>query len=181
METHTESRPRLGAILPLAGFAVLAVFLAVGLTRDPSDIPSELLDRPVPAFTATTLDGGTVSEAALRGEPLLLNVFGSWCTACLIEHPLLMDVGKEVRLVGMNWRDDDDAAREWLRRHGDPYVLIVTDPDSDLAVDFGVTGAPETFVIDASGTIRHKHTGPISDADWQRTLRPLLRSLSQTP
>ena len=169
------------ALLPLLAFGALAVFLAIGLTRDPSSIPTELLDRPVPAFSAQTLDGASVDQGALSGQTALLNVFGSWCTACLVEHPLLMELGDEVRLVGLNWRDDPEDARAWLARHGDPYDLIIADPSSRLAIEFGVTGAPETFVVDAGGTIRFKHTGPISDADWRQTLQPLLQSLSETP
>ena len=169
------------ALLPLGLFIALAGFLAFGLTRDPSALPTQLLDQPLPEFSAQTLDGETVTRAALVGEPALVNVFGSWCTACLVEHPLLMQLPSGTRLIGLNWRDQNDKARAWLARHGDPYDLIVTDPRSDLAVRLGVTGAPETFVIDAQGRIRYKHTGPILPTDWSDTVKPLLQALRDPP
>ena len=166
-------------LIPLAVFAGLAIFFAVGLTRDPTQLPSELIDRPLPAFEMTTLSGEPVTQNVLMGEPALLNVFGSWCVACLVEHPLFMELTEDpnVKLVGVNWRDTRENANRWLGLHGDPYSLILFDPDSRLAIDLGVTGAPETFVLDAQGCIRYKHTGPVSADDWSQTLRPLLQSL----
>ena len=168
-------------LLPLALFGALTVFLAIGLTRDPTQLPSQLLDRPVPDFALRTLDGAPVTQESLAGEAALVNVFGSWCTACLYEHPLLMRESGAVRLVGINWRDDPEKARAWLARHGDPYDLIIADPESRLAIDLGVAGAPETFVIDREGRIRYKHSGPISELDWSQTLAPLLAELSRAP
>ncbi|MGB6229503.1 MAG: DsbE family thiol:disulfide interchange protein [Litorimonas sp.] len=169
----------LKALVPLALFLGLAVFLAVGLTRDPSQLPSELIDRPVPEFELTTLDGEPVTEADLAGEVALLNIFGSWCVACLAEHPLFMELSgtPDFHMIGVNWRDRRDKANSWLERHGDPYDLIVFDPDSRLAIDLGVTGAPETYVIDRSGRIRYKHVGVVTQAVWEDELRPLMAAL----
>lgn len=169
----------LKSLIPLAIFAGLAIFFAIGLTRDPTQLPSELIDRPLPEFEMMTLSGEAVTHDKLLGEPALLNVFGSWCVACLIEHPLFMELTEDpdFKLVGVNWRDTRENANRWLIRHGDPYDLILFDPESRLAIDLGVTGAPETFVLDAKGRIRYKHTGPISADDWANTLRPLIQSL----
>lgn len=169
----------LKSLIPLAIFAGLAIFFAIGLTRDPTQLPSELIDRPLPEFEMTTLSGEAVTHDKLLGEPSLLNVFGSWCVACLIEHPLFMELTEDpdFKLVGVNWRDTREDANRWLTRHGDPYDLILFDPESRLAIDLGVTGAPETFVLDAKGQIRYKHTGPVSADDWANTLRPLIQSL----
>lgn len=174
----------LKALVPLILFAGLAVFLAIGLTRDPSALPSELIDRPLPDFALTTLEGEPVTRDDLLGEVAMLNVFGSWCVACLAEHPLFMDLSDDpdFKLIGVNWRDTRDKARSWLDRHGDPYDRILFLEDSRFVIDLGVTGAPETFVIDAKGRIRYKHTGIVTDADWTQTLSPLITRLrAETP
>ena len=169
----------LKGLIPLALFAGLAIFLAIGLTRDPSILPSELIDRPLPEFEVETLAGATVTTDDLKGEVALLNVFGSWCVACLAEHPLFMelDAQPDFILIGVNWRDTREKANQWLARHGDPYDQILFDPDSRLAIDLGVTGAPETFVIDATGNIRYKHTGIVTQDVWENRLRPLMQDL----
>ncbi|MEM7730308.1 MAG: DsbE family thiol:disulfide interchange protein [Pseudomonadota bacterium] len=172
--------PRLlKGLIPLALFAGLAVFLAIGLTRDPSILPSEMIDRPLPEFEMQTLSGETVATSDLVGEVALLNVFGSWCVACLSEHPLFMELAgdPDVTMIGVNWRDTRPKAESWLDRHGDPYDLILFDPDSSLAIDLGVTGAPETFVIDARGNIRYKHTGIVTQDIWENRLQPLMADL----
>jgi cytochrome c biogenesis protein CcmG/thiol:disulfide interchange protein DsbE len=171
-------------LIPLALFAVLAIFLAIGLTRDPSKLPSELIDRPLPSFEMETLSGDPVTSTDLVGEVAMLNVFGSWCVACLVEHPLMMELTARgaVKIIGVNWRDTKDNANRWLARHGDPYETIIFDADSRLAIDLGVTGAPETFILDRDGRIRYKHTGPITQDTWDETLRPLINTLNaETP
>jgi len=171
---------KLKGLIPLGLFAGLAIFLAIGLTRDPSKLPSELIDRPFPAFEMTTLSGDLITRGDLIGEAALVNVFGSWCVACLVEHPVLMELsrGDEVKLIGVNWRDSREAANIWLDRHGNPYDPIIFDASSTLAIDLGVTGAPETFIIDKAGQIRYKHVGPITADVWEETLRPLINSLN---
>lgn len=178
-EIMGTARQWIKALVPLALFIGLGVFLAGGLTRDPSVLPSELIDRPVPMFEMQTLSGETIDQTALEGEVTLLNIFGSWCVACLVEHPVLMELQKSsnVRLVGVNWRDQRDKARAWLDRHGDPYDAIIFDPESRLVIELGVAGAPETFLLDQSGHIRYKHTGPISEGDWENTLSPIVQKL----
>ena len=152
--------------LPAGIFVILVVFLGIGLTRDPSVLPTEMIDRDLPRFELEELrdETRTVTRTDLVGEVALVNVFGSWCVACLQEHPTLMNLSRDgtVRIVGINWRDKRGEALNWLTRHGDPYETIVFDEQSDLAIELGVTGAPETFVIDAAGRIRYKQIGPIT-------------------
>lgn len=174
----------LKGLIPLALFVGLAVFFAIGLTRDPSILPSELIDRPLPEFEIETLSGDPITDRDLLGEPALVNVFGSWCVACLSEHPLFMELAEDPSfvMIGVNWRDAREDAERWLTRYGDPYDTILFDPDSRLAIDLGVTGAPETFVIDARGRIRYKHTGIVTEDVWTNRLEPLLQDLrAETP
>ncbi len=170
---------------PIVLFLILVGLFAFGLTRDPKLLPSELLDRPFPDFELATLDDESdlISEDALQGNVSLVNVFGSWCVACVVEHPVLMQITDDTsfQLVGINWRDTRPAAKRWLERYDDPYDLIVFDGESRLAIELGVTGAPETFVTDKSGRIRYKHVGPISESDWSQTLQPLVALLQEEP
>jgi len=173
---------RLIFLLPLGIFLVLAVYFAVGLTKDPRRLPSTLIDRPVPKFDLAPIKGydrGFKSEDLL-GQVTLVNIFGSWCVACVSEHPYLMKLKRnnEVPIYGLDWRETtDDAGPKWLARYGDPYTLIGDDRDSRVAIDFGVTGAPETFIVDKKGVIRYKQVGPIHDAVWQDTLKPIVEAL----
>jgi len=168
--------------IPAGAFVVLVIFLGIGLTRDPSLIPTEMIDREMPAFDLPELrdEASMVSDQDLVGQVALVNVFGSWCVACLQEHPTLMQLKQDdtVRLVGVNWRDTRPKALAWLQRHGDPYDTIVFDEESDLAIEIGVTGAPETFIIDRTGRIRFKQIGPITPDVWRRTIRPVLDALA---
>jgi cytochrome c biogenesis protein CcmG/thiol:disulfide interchange protein DsbE len=168
-------------LLPLALFVVLAGFLAVGLQRDPREIPSPLIDKPAPAFALPRLDtpAQTVSVQELRGQVWLLNVWASWCVACRQEHPLLVELGKsgQVPLYGLNYKDKREDALAWLQRHGDPYRFSLSDAEGLVGIDFGVYGVPETFVIDKKGVIRHKHIGPLTREALQDTILPLMRHL----
>ncbi len=169
--------------LPLAIFFGLVLFLWKGLSLNPREIPSALLDKPVPQFTLPQLHAKdqTFSAAEMKGKVWLLNVWGSWCVSCRYEHPHLNALAKQsvVPIIGLNWKDQPDTARAWLQRFGDPYQLSVMDLDGRVAIDFGVYGAPETFVIDKSGTIRYKHTGPVDEKVVQDTLVPLIQSLNR--
>ena len=168
-------------LLPLGIFAVLGVLFAVGLTRDPSLIPSPLLDRPLPAFELPSLAAPAerVTEQALAGKPALLNVWGSWCAQCGTEHAFLMELSRRgVPIVGLNWNDERASALAWLQRLGDPYVVTAVDTDSRVAIDLGVYGAPETFLVDGNGTIVHKHIGPLSPSVWQRSRSSSARAAS---
>ncbi|MBF0095576.1 MAG: DsbE family thiol:disulfide interchange protein [Alphaproteobacteria bacterium] len=178
--------PRLGYLLPILIFVVLLVVFTVRLVAvregdTPNLLPSVLIDRPVPTFALEPLPGRErpLSSEHLKGAVSLVNIFGSWCVACAAEHPMLTRIQQsgEVPIHGIDWRDDPLKGAAWLKRNGDPYDRVGLDPDSAVAIDFGVTGAPETFVVDAKGIIRYKHIGPITEADWTRTLLPLIKEL----
>lgn len=170
--------------IPLLAFVVLAVLLWRGLSRDPREVPSVLIDKPVPAFTLNVLGSADrkFSPAEYKGKVWLLNVWGSWCVSCQVEHPTLLALAKKnvVPIVGFDWKDKSDMAIKWLAQQGgDPYVFSVTDLDGRVAIDYGVYGAPETFVIDKAGVIRHKHIGPLDDKSVADKLLPLIRKLEQ--
>ena len=170
-------------LVPLAVFAGIAVFLAVGLTLDPREVPSVLIGKPVPAFSLPPVQGRTLGLATrdLEGEVSLVNVFASWCVACREEHPLLMRISREgiVPVHGLNYKDAPADAAGWLDRMGDPYRRTGADLDGRVAIDWGVYGVPETFVVDANGTIAYKQIGPITPDVWNTTLLPLIRSLQK--
>ncbi len=174
---------RLLTTLPILALLLLAGMLALGLTRDPQQLPSMLIGKPLPAFEMTAIapDIPPLARHDLLGQVSLLNVFGSWCTSCLVEHPMLMRLARDqvVPIYGIDWKDDPGAGAAWLRRHGNPYTAIGDDGAGRLALDLGVTGAPETFVVDAAGIIRHKQVGPITETVWQETLQPLVMRLRQ--
>jgi len=165
--------------LPLLLFIGLAVLLHSGLGKDTHYVPSPLINKPAPAFDLPELRDPTqrVTSAALKGRPYLLNVWGSWCVACAQEHPVLMRLAASQRLpiVGLNWKDEPDAALSVLRRGGDPYTAIATDYEGGTAIDFGVYGAPESFLIDGNGTILYKHIGPL---DWNSVEKQLFARLT---
>ena len=173
---------RLVFALPVALFAGLILFFGFGLTQDPSRIPSVLIDRPLPHFDLPGLDAahpgfGTAAfgSPALRGEPVLLNVFASWCAACPQEHPMLARItGEGVALYGLDWKDPPADATAWLAKLGNPYRRVASDPTARTGIDLGVTGVPETFVVDGRGRVRYKQIGPITVADWEKTLKPML-------
>jgi cytochrome c biogenesis protein CcmG, thiol:disulfide interchange protein DsbE len=168
-------------LVPLLVFGVLVVFLALGLRLKPSEVPSPLIDKPAPAFTLPQLEGGQPwSPSAMRGKVWLLNVWASWCPSCLHEHPVLLDYVRKphaVPLVGLNYKDQPGDAKEWLQKHGDPYVLSVSDLKGLVGIDYGVYGAPETYLIDAQGVIRYKHIGPVTPEVLSDKIVPLAKRL----
>ncbi|MBB4267213.1 DsbE family thiol:disulfide interchange protein [Roseospira visakhapatnamensis] len=171
-------------LLPLLVVVVLLVFFAVGLRMDPRNLPSALLDRPLPAFTLAGLPDRPqplTGPDQLTGEVALVNFFGSWCVACVQEHPMLNRIQAEdvAPLHGIAFKDEPAATTRFLARHGDPYDRVGYDTTNRIAIEFGVTGAPETFVIDKAGVIRHKHVGPITEDVWANTLRPLIEDLQK--
>jgi len=170
--------------LPLLVVAVLLGFFVVGLQMDPRRLPSVLEDRPMPEFALAGLPGRAApltDKAQLTGEVALVNFFGSWCVACVQEHPMLnrIQAEKVAPLHGIAFQDQPQATLRFLARHGDPYDRVGYDTTNRIAIEFGVTGAPETFVIDRDGVIRHKHVGPITEDDWVNTLRPLIEDLQE--
>ena len=168
-------------IAPLAIFVGLMGYFAVGLQRDPSVIPTVLLDTPVPEFSLPAIKGrdAGLSSDDLKGDVTLVNIFGSWCVACRYEHPLLMELSRTgaIPIMGLDWKDPPGAGAAWLERHGDPYAKIGDDAAGRVAIDFGVTGAPETFVVDKVGRIRYKHIGPITEDSWRNTIAPIIEEL----
>lgn len=172
-------------LLPLAVFVLLAGFLAVGLKRDPHEIPSPLIGKAAPAFELPLLDAPEqrLSAKDLRGQVWLLNVWASWCVACRQEHPLLVEMAKsgQVKLYGLNYKDKREDAQDWLRKFGNPYLKSVSDTDGLVGIDYGVYGVPETFVIDKQGVIRHKQIGPVTPESLRDTLLPLVATLEKAP
>jgi cytochrome c biogenesis protein CcmG, thiol:disulfide interchange protein DsbE len=170
--------------IPLGVFAVLLVFLAAGLTRDPREVPSPLIGKPAPAFTLAQLHAPerTLGTADMRGQVWLLNVWASWCVSCRVEHPLLLELSKAniVPVVGLDYKDKTDEGKAWLAQHGDPYRVSVVDADGRVGIDWGVYGVPETFVIDRHGVIRHKHIGPVTAEALQNKILPLVRALQRS-
>lgn len=168
-------------LIPLAVFVVLAGFLAVGLKLNPREVPSPLVDKPAPAFSLPLLADPAVqmTAAQMKGQVWVLNVWASWCGPCRTEHPLLVEAARaqQVVLVGLNTKDDPRAAQEWLRALGDPYAQVASDRDGRVAIDYGVYGVPETFVIDRAGIVRFKHVGPLTAEVWDGQVLPLVRRL----
>jgi len=155
---------------------MLAVFLWRGLLLDPSHLPSALIDKPVPVFTLPNLlkPDSTVSNQSLVGHPYLLNVWATWCPSCRQEHAFLNKLSKDgVKIVGVNYKDENDAALRWLKNFDDPYIVNIVDADGRFGLDLGVYGAPETFLIDAEGIIRYKHVGVVDERVWRSKLAPI--------
>ena len=170
-------------LLPLGIFAVLVGFLAVGLRLNPREVPSPLVGKPAPAFRLAQLHepDRTLAPEDLRGRVWLLNVWASWCVSCRQEHPVLLDLARAgaAPIYGLNYKDNRQAGREWLVQHGgDPYVSSAYVQDGRVAIDYGVYGVPETFVVDKNGVIRHKHIGPLTAEAVRDRILPLLKELN---
>lgn len=168
-------------LIPLIVFMVVGGFLWVGLSLNPREIPSPFIDKPAPAFSLKKLHQteASFSNKDLLGKVWLLNVWASWCTACRSEHPLLVQFARTnpLPMVGLNYKDESAAARQWLAELGDPYFTSIMDNDGKVGIDYGVYGVPETFVIDKQGIIRHKVIGPITPARMQNCVIPLVKKL----
>lgn len=169
------------AVLPLLVFGGIALFLFNGLYLNPREIPSALLDKPVPEFDMPPIagrEGPGLATPDLKGEVSLVNVFASWCVACRVEHPLLMRLAEQniVPVHGLNYKDKPDAARAWLQRFGDPYDRVGSDLSGRVGIDWGVYGVPETFVVNAEGRIVCKHIGPVMDRDLDEKLLPAIQA-----
>jgi cytochrome c biogenesis protein CcmG/thiol:disulfide interchange protein DsbE len=182
MSTAALPLRRLGYVIPVVVFLVVAIGLAIGLTRDPSTLPSALIDQPVPEFDLPPLmdgpDARGLASGDLKGKVQLVNVFASWCGPCRVEHPVLMKLAADgYAIQGLNYKDAPDDARAFLAELGDPYDRIGTDRSGRTGIDWGVYGVPETFVIDAEGKIRHKHVGPLQARDLEKLL-PLLEEIA---
>ena len=179
---------RLSFILPAVIFAALAAVFAVYLYqvgvggKDISELPSALIDKPAPDFVLPPIagDGPGLSRADLVGKVSLVNVFASWCPPCRIEHPILMRLNREgVPVFGINYKDKPEDAKAFLEELGNPYRAIGADRTGRIAIDWGVYGYPETFIVDAAGRIRYRHVGPILPRDLDDTIYPILKKLGR--
>ena len=170
---------------PVAAFAALAFAFWSGLGRDPTILPSVLIDRPVPAFSLQPVreSDAVFTNGDLDGQVALVNVFASWCGPCRIEHPTLMELARQdaVQIYGINWKETPEACLRYLNEAGDPYSRIGSDESGRFALDLGVTGAPETFIIDRHGRIRYKQVGPITAEVWRDTIAPIVAQLENEP
>jgi cytochrome c biogenesis protein CcmG/thiol:disulfide interchange protein DsbE len=177
----TGQELRLGYLVPLLIFAALAVILGIGLSLDPRKVPSPLIGKPVPEFSLPPVKGRTLglASADLKGEVSLVNVFASWCVPCRQEHPIFMDLRKRgvVPIHGLNYKDKPDDAARWLDELGDPYTRTGADLDGRVAIDWGVYGVPETFLVDRDGRIAYKHIGPVTPQIMSEKLMPLIERL----
>ena len=178
-----SGRRNLLFLIPVTAFAGVAIVFAIGLNRDPSVVPSALIGKPVPSFALPPVKGRTLglTTADMKGDVSLVNVFASWCVECRAEHPLFMRLARErtVPLHGLNYKDKPDDAVRWLDTMGDPYDRTGADLDGRVAIDFGVYGVPETFVIDREGRIAFKQIGPITPKVLDETILPLVERLRQ--
>ncbi len=176
---------RLKLFIPFAAFLVLAFLLYQGLQKDPNELPSALIGKPVPNFALPSLadPAKTLTAEDFKGKPYLLNVWATWCPSCKEEHPYLLKLAQMgIPIVGLNYKDDEEAARQLLKAMQDPYVVNIADKEGTLGLDLGVYGAPETFVVDADGIIRYKLVGVVTEAIWAETLAPFFfgNTLSKT-
>lgn len=172
-------------LIPFGLFAVLMAFLGVGLSLDPREVPSPLIDKAAPAFELPSLHNpaATIAPQDMRGKVWLLNVWASWCTACRAEHRVMNEFARtgEVEIIGLNYKDQPRDALDWLDRLGNPYVASASDRHGRAGLDWGVYGVPETFVIDKRGLIRYKQIGPVTEEAISETILPLVRQLKGEP
>ncbi len=174
-----QSRLLIG--LPLIGFALLLGLLWNGLGRDPTLLPSVLLNQPLPHFKAPLLTEPErqVTESDLQGKIALLNVWATWCPSCYLEHDWLRQLAQQgVIIYGLNYKDVPEKALRWLAQFGNPYQLVIDDADGQIGIDLGVYGAPETYLLDAKGIIRYRHVGELNNEIWQREFLPRIRQLN---
>lgn len=168
-------------LVPFVLFVLLAIFLGIGLNRDPREVPSPLIDKPAPAFRLPQLHEANkvLAPADMKGKVWLFNVWASWCVACLDEHPILVDLSRRnlVPIVGLNYKDERQAALKWLQRHGNPYTLSAQDAEGRVGIDYGVYGVPETYLIDQDGVIRFKKIGAVTPRVLEEQILPLIRKL----
>lgn len=164
--------------IPVVLLAVLGVFLSRGLTLNPTYVPSPLIGKPAPEFNLPALKdpGATVGSDVFEGQLSLLNVWATWCVGCRQEHGFLVELARSggIPIYGLNWKDDRDTALQWLDRLGDPYVASAVDADGGVAIDWGVYGAPETFLIDTDGTVLYKHIAPLTAEIWRDRFVPII-------
>lgn len=168
--------------LPLVLILGICLLLLAGLQQDPKKIASALIGKPVPEFHQGDLLASekTLSNKDLPKQAHLINIWGSWCYYCKLEHPLLMEIAQQgVQIVGLNYRDKPQSAVEFLRNFGNPFVSVIADPQGKLAMQLGVDGAPETYLVDEHGVIRYRYSGALDETAWRKELLPELEKLKQ--
>lgn len=163
--------------IPLVVFLLLAVLLWQGLSNKPAELPSMLIGKPVPAFQLATLQSDTlVNQTIFHGQFSLLNVWATWCVACRVEHEFLTELAQQgVVIYGLNYRDHREAALVWLNDYGNPYQLNLFDAQGKTAIDFGVYGTPETYLVDPQGIIRYRHVGALDNTVWEQEFLPRMQ------
>ncbi len=175
----------LSALVPLAIFLVLVVVLWRAIGKDPTELESVLIDQPLPEFELTSLQDPDriLRNADMPREPWLLNVWGTWCPSCYLEHPYLMKIADEQRIpmMGVNYKDDRGKAQEYLVQYGDPFVETLYDGSGRFGIDLGVYGAPETYLIDSKGNIRYRRVGEMNDRIWKSEFEPRIKALKEAP
>jgi cytochrome c biogenesis protein CcmG/thiol:disulfide interchange protein DsbE len=167
-------------LIPIALFGALAVFFYIGLGKNPGQIPSPLLDKPAPEFTLPSAEDPRrqVSSADFAGRPYVLNVWATWCVGCRQEHDTLLAIARTgaAPMVGLAWKDERSLILRWLEQLGNPYAAVAFDPEGRVAIDWGVYGAPETFLVGADGRVLYKHVAPMTLAVWEREFLPRIRA-----
>ena len=176
---QAPGRHRIAVTIPLLVFVAIAIFLAIGLTLNPREVPSPLIGKSVPAFSLPPVLGRKLglSDKDLKGEVSVVNVFASWCVPCRQEHPLIRRLAREVPVHGLNYKDRPEDAARWLDELGDPYTRTGADLDGRVGIDWGVYGVPETFIIDRDGRVAYKQIGPITPRILDEKLMPLIERL----
>jgi cytochrome c biogenesis protein CcmG/thiol:disulfide interchange protein DsbE len=158
--------------IPLLLFIVLGVFLYQGLSKDPTELPSALINKPFPEFKIADLKQPDkwLTKADFLGKPVLINVWATWCPSCRQEHQQLLKMAQEhkIDLIGLNYKDERELALQWLQALGDPYRFVIYDKAGMLGLDLGVYGAPETYLVDAKGIVKYRHVGVVTEEDWQK-------------
>ncbi|MFT4886143.1 MAG: cytochrome c biogenesis protein CcmG/thiol:disulfide interchange protein DsbE [Pseudohongiellaceae bacterium] len=170
---------RFAFFVPVIAFFALALMLWQGLYLDTKALPSMLIDKPMPVFALTTVDGDEVTNADLPDQVFLLNIWGSYCLPCLIEHPTFMRLAEEgeIPVVGVNYRDRQNLARNWLDDNGNPFEFSILDESGRFGIDLGVYGAPETYLIDSGGVIRYRHVSVLDESVWREEFMPAIAEL----
>jgi len=167
-------------LLPIVVIVLMGIAFYVQLGSDPQKLPSALIDKPLPVFNLPPIEGTGEGFAStdLKGKVALINVWASWCPPCRIEHPILMHMaGAGIPIYGVNYKDKPEDAKRFLTQLGNPFIAGGADREGKLAIDLGVYGYPETFIVDANGIIRYRHAGPINKPDWEHTIRPIVQKL----
>lgn len=173
---------RMKLFIPGVFFLVMLGLLLFGLGRNPNQVPSALVDRPLPQFSLPSLEDpeAVIATADLTGGISIINFWATWCPPCHVEHPYLVEISareRDVHFIGVNYKDDPEEARLFLEEKGSPFEKIIVDLDGRLGIDFGVAGAPETFIVDSFGTIRYRHVGIINNQIWEETFEPIIARL----